>query len=560
MPTLTAEQYKKPLVSLGVIAEKDFDALVAEAAKASVPFDQYMLQKEMISDTRMGEVTAELLGVPFVKVSSLVIPDEVFSIIPEPVARKQQAIAYERTPDVVRVAMSDPGQLEFVRNLEKKTGERVEVAYATAKDISGVLGRYKKELKQAFDEMIQSVIQSAGTAYQPEDLPIIKIVETIMLYGYDNGASDVHIEPQEKATVVRFRIDGILHDVISIPKQLHDLITSRIKILAKLKIDEHRAAQDGKFQFETGEERVDARVSITPVVEGEKVVIRLLAGKLRQHSLNTLGFSESDLKKVTDAMNRPFGMILVTGPTGSGKTTTLYAILKILNEREVNIATIEDPVEYEIAGINQIQVNPDTNLTFAEGLKSIVRQDPDIVMVGEIRDNETAAIAVNAALTGHLVLSTLHTNDSATAVPRLIDMKVEPFLLASTINIVIAQRLVRRICSNCIQSYVLKADDATTEIPLAIKEVLFQGKSSVRLSKGKGCNVCHFRGLSGRVGIYEILAVTDEIRELIMQRANADIIRKEAIRLGMNTMFLDGISKVVTGQTTLDEVMKEMII
>lgn len=560
MSLVPAEQLKKALDTLGVVKEADFLALEEEARKSGTTIEEYLVQKEMISDSRLGELTAELLGVPFVSLASTVVPDEVLSLIPEPVARKQWAVAYERTPDVLRVAMGDPRNLEFLRALEKRTGEHIEAAYATRRDLTTAFSHYKKELKQAFDDLLAKVIQTAGTAYNPEDLPIIKIVETIMLYGYDNRASDVHIEPQEKSTVVRFRIDGILHDVITIPKQLHDLIVSRIKILSKLKIDEHRAAQDGKFQFTSGEERVDARVSITPVVEGEKVVIRLLAGKLRQHSLATLGFSDGDLKKVQAAMNRPFGMILVTGPTGSGKTTTLYAILKVLNEREVNIATIEDPVEYEIAGINQIQTNYDTNLTFAEGLKSIVRQDPDIIMVGEIRDNDTAAIAVNAALTGHLVLSTLHTNDSATAVPRMIDMKVEPFLLASTINIVVAQRLVRRICSNCIQSYVVKASELDEQVPRAIKEMLFQGKDTIRLSKGKGCNFCHFRGLVGRVGIYEILEISDPIRELIMQRANADIIRKEAIRLGMTTMFQDGMTKVVTGMTTLDEVMHEMVL
>ncbi len=558
MPAVAEAALKKTLADLGLVPEADFTALAAEAKALGEDIAEFLVDKNVISDQNLGALVADLLGVPFVRLSTQPIDDATLAVIPEQVARRQMAVAYGRTDGTVRLAMQDPANLEFIRAIEKKTGLRASVAYATRRDIESTFGRYRKELKVAFTELIDKQIQSAGAAYQPEDLPITKIVDTILAYGYENRASDVHIEPQEKQTVVRFRVDGTLHDVVAIPKRLHELIVARIKILSKLKTDEHRAAQDGKFAFRSEGERVDVRVSIAPIIEGEKVVMRLLAGKSRQYSLEELGLSPGDMKRVRKAMDRPFGMIVVSGPSGSGKTTTLYAMLKILNEREVNIATIEDPVEYQLTGINQIQVNPETNLTFAEGLKSIVRQDPDIIMVGEIRDQETAAIAANAALTGHLVLSTLHSNDAPTCVPRLLEMKVEPFLMASTLSMIMAQRLVRRICPNCIESYTVHEEDLPDTLPKEVRKILFSRKGTAQLYKGHGCGVCGFRGTLGRVGIYETIEVDEAIRDLIMQRASADVVRREAIRRGMTTMFEDGVAKVLAGVTTIDEVLREI--
>lgn len=558
MSAVAPATLKKTLLELGLVPEADFEAYAAEAKALNEPIEDFLVEKNVITDENLGALVADLLGAPFVRLNIQPIDDDVLTIIPEPVARKQMAVAYARTADVVRLAMQDPANLEFVRAVEKKTGLKASVAYATRRDIETVFSRYRKELKAAFGELIDKHIQSAGAAYKPEDLPITKIVDTIMAYGYENRASDVHIEPQEKQTVVRFRVDGTLHDVVAVPKRLHELIIARIKILSKLKTDEHRAAQDGKFQFRSEGERVDVRVSIAPIIEGEKVVMRLLAGKSRQYSLEEIGLSQKDMKKARKAMDRPFGMIIVSGPSGSGKTTTLYAMLKILNEREVNIATIEDPVEYELSGINQIQVNAETNLTFAEGLKSIVRQDPDIIMVGEIRDQETASIAANAALTGHLVLSTLHSNDAPTCIPRLLEMKVEPFLMASTISLIVAQRLVRRVCPNCIQSYTVQEDQLPENLPKEVRKALLGGKRTVQLYKGNGCAVCNFRGTLGRVGIYETMEVDEAIRDLIMARASADVIRREAVRKGMDTMFEDGIAKVLAGVTTIEEVLDEI--
>ncbi|MEY4744377.1 MAG: hypothetical protein RL272_322, partial [Candidatus Parcubacteria bacterium] len=402
--------------------------------------------------------------------------------------------------------------------------------------------------------------EAAREKGEEEDETVVTAVQLILSYAYQHGASDVHVEPREKEVVVRYRIDGILHDVVSLPREILDPMVTRIKILARLRTDEHFAAQDGKLQEILDGERVDVRVSVLPIVDGEKVVMRLLSEKGKRFNLEDLGFADRDMKKLRRHMQKSFGMILATGPTGSGKTTTMYAVLKILNTRDVNIATIEDPIEYAIEGINQIQANTKTGLTFASGLRSIVRQDPDIIMVGEIRDEETAGIAVNAAMTGHLVLSTLHTNDAATTLPRFRDMKIEPFLIASTVNVIIAQRLARRICARCIVSYDANHGELVAQgIPedvIAKLQASSAKKDVLRLYHGKGCDRCNHTGYLGRVGVYELLEVDDAIRELIMKGADANTIAKKAVENGMTTMFEDGLEKVNAGLTTIDEVVR----
>ncbi len=388
-----------------------------------------------------------------------------------------------------------------------------------------------------------------------ERIPAEKIVDMLIRYAYQDGTSDIHIEPQEDASLVRFRIDGILHDVLTLPKALHDQIIARIKVISRLRTDEHLSPQDGKMRMKLEEENLDIRVSILPIVDGEKVVMRLLSSKARQLNLKDLGMNDFDLTKVHHGYTKSYGMILSTGPTGSGKTTSIYSILKILNTREKNITTTEDPVEYRIKGVNQIQVNPKTDLTFANSLRSILRQDPNIVFVGEIRDAETANIAVNAALTGHLVLSTLHTNDSATALPRLMDMGVEPFLVASTVNVIVAQRLVRQICEMCKSSYSVTLEDIVKNLPQDAVKRHFD-KKIVTLYQGKGCKVCHNTGYTGRSGVFEVLEVTPTIKKLIVQKADSDIIVAEAIKSGMSTMLDDGLDKCVKGQTTIEEVLR----
>ena len=389
-----------------------------------------------------------------------------------------------------------------------------------------------------------------------DDAPIEKIVNLLIEFAYQDKTSDVHIEPQEKECLIRFRIDGVLHDVLHLPKPFHDRIIARIKILSRLRTDEHLSPQDGKLRIKLEEENLDIRVSIIPIVDGEKVVMRLLASRYQQFSLADLGMRESDLKKVTGSYNKSYGMILSTGPTGSGKSTSIYAILKVLNTREKNITTIEDPVEYRIQGVNQIQTNPKTNLTFASGLRSILRQDPNIVLVGEIRDDETAGIAVNAALTGHLVLSTLHTNDAATALPRLIDMGVEPFLVASTVNIIIGQRLIRKICEICKASVELSREQLVKNLSEDIVQKHFGATASVRAYQGRGCRICHNTGYSGRVGIYEVLVISKEVKRLIAEKKDSDVILKQALSEGMDTMMDDGLKKVASGETSIEEVLR----
>ncbi|MBI2592684.1 MAG: type II/IV secretion system protein [Candidatus Colwellbacteria bacterium] len=387
-----------------------------------------------------------------------------------------------------------------------------------------------------------------------DKLSIIDLVDGLMNRAYISDASDIHIDPEEARVVVRMRIDGVLHDTFVLPKEIQPEVMTRIKVLSNLRTDEHQAAQDGRFRVTAASgESIDIRVSIVPTYYGENAVLRLLAEKSALFTLETIGFSQEDLKKVKGAIERPYGMILATGPTGSGKTTTLYAILKILNTREVSVVTIEDPIEYAVEGINQIQANPRTGLNFATGLRSILRQDPNIIMVGEIRDEETAAIAVNAALTGHLMLSTLHTNDAATTLPRLIDMKVEPFLIASTVNIAIGQRLVRTICPDC------KTKKNLTDIELkSITDIvpvkLLEGK--LEFYYGKGCNKCDSSGYKGRIGVHEVMTIDEEIREAIMARKNSDQIREIAIKSGMTTMLEDGFKKALAGTTTIEEVLR----
>ncbi|MBI4128860.1 MAG: type II/IV secretion system protein [Parcubacteria group bacterium] len=514
-----------------------------------------LLDRSIVKPDELGQLVANLYKVKFVDLGRENILPDVLQIIPELVATKKSAIAFRRDPQGLKVAMSDPEDYEFLKLLEKKTGERVIPYYCPEILIQQGLPQYRASIKQQFEDVIKiNVLKAKGA--KAEDVSIIKIVDTLIEYAFQNKASDIHIEPRKEDLLIRFRVDGILHDVLTLPISLHDLIVTRIKILSKLRTDEHRSAQDGKMAMEVDTHEVDIRVSILPTTLGEKVVMRLLTPDTRLTSLEELGLSAHDLKIVHAAIERPHGMILSTGPTGSGKTTTLYSVLRLVNKREVNISTIEDPVEYYLEGMNQIQVNPKTNLTFASGLRSLLRQDPDIIMVGEIRDQETASIAINAAMTGHLVLSTLHTNDAATALPRLYDMRVEPFLIASTIDIIIAQRLVRKICTKCIASYTVTDAELSRLLGTDIDISKYVYEDQARVYRGKGDATCGHTGYQGRIGLFEVLEMNDAIRELIINKADADQIRAAARENGMVTMLEDGLEKALTGKTTIDEIIR----
>jgi len=558
---MTNKKLEELLVRPGFIREKAFKSALAQANEQKKNLEDLLVSLDLIDEEQLTQLIAESSGYDFVNLRKKKIDLDVLNFVPPVVARAKKVIVFRRTDHELDVAMRDPDDLETINFIEKRTGMKVSPYFVSENDIDNALSKYKVDIKIEFGKIMEQLKNPELTREERDSL-IVKMVSTIIQYGYENRASDVHIEPYERKVLIRFRIDGKLHDVLELSKEFAEYIVSRIKILSGMRTDVHRAAQDGKMRFATGEEKIDIRVSILPVTQGENIVLRLLSSKARQFSLASLGLLSGDFRKLKKAMEEPHGMILVTGPTGCGKTTTLYAILKILNKRDVHISTIEDPVEYDIEGISQIQVNSKTNLTFAKGLRSIVRQDPDIIMVGEIRDEETAGIAVNSALTGHLVLSTLHTNDSVTTLPRLIDMKIEPFLVASTINVVVAQRLVRKICESCRYSYhISDKEKAMIDYDPGVKEFLMEKGYYKKLSKldfykGSGCTVCSNTGYSGRLGIFEVLEMEENIKEAIMKRANSDELMAIARKNGMTAMLEDGMEKVLNGITTLEEVMR----
>lgn len=559
MSTKTS-QLLESLVESELLSNEQAEETRKKLEVSDKPLEDILVEEGYISDENLGQIIADYYKVPFVDLKKIKIRDDILQIIPEVVAKKQRIIAFDRGKDGLKIAMVDPENEEMIRFISKKTGDPVIPYYSTNLNISEALQLYRKGIKEEFKEIIDtSVKETQEKPGADRELPVTRIVDTILEYAYYNKASDIHIEPHDKKIAVRFRIDGVLHDLLFLPKNILQYIVTRVKIISRLRTDEHRSAQDGKFQVKYEKKKVDIRVSIVPVSDGEKIVMRLLSEKSRRFGLPDLGLAEKDLEIVTRNFQKPYGMILATGPTGSGKTTTLYAILKILNTRKVNISTIEDPIEYDIEGVNQIQVNPQTNLVFASGLRSILRQDPDIIMVGEIRDEETAGIAINSAMTGHLVLSTLHTNDAPTTLPRLLDMEIEPFLVASTVNVAIGQRLVRKIHQGCMESYLPDSNELEqlNRIvgPAKAKE-LGLSKEGIRLYRGKGCELCHNTGYEGRIGIFEVLEMNENIRKLVMDRTDSDTLRTEAIKGGMTTMFYDGINKVIQGTTTLEEVLR----
>lgn len=551
MSTTQNDQLYQALSQLNILDPKQLTEIYETSKTNNHSLSELLLQKDLISDENLGKIVADLEGVPLINLASQDIPEEVLHLIPEIVAKHQLVISFKQDPSGVHLAMANPADQKMLNYLSKKTGQNILRYYATKRDILEAISRYNQDITQTFDIIMAESIKAAkGTA--ESDPPIVKIVDTLLDYADRNHASDIHIEPLEEKSLVRFRTDGLLHDVVTLPKEIHDKLVTRIKVMASLRTDEHQASQDGKLEVHD----LDVRVSIVPITNGEKVVLRLLSERARGFSLEDLGFGEDDIKKVESARSKPHGMILATGPTGSGKTTTLYALLKKINNRSVNIMTIEDPVEYDMEGVNQIQVNNKTNLTFAAGLRSIVRQDPDVILVGEIRDEETAGIAINSAMTGHLVLSTLHTNDAATAIPRLFDMGIEPFLVASTVNIIIAQRLVRKIHPGCRASLEITPADLHGLASATLIQHFFGKAKKLRVYKGGGCKLDHDTGYEGRVGIYEVMVINDELRSAIMAKKDAAQIRELAIKNGMRTMLEDGLDKVKQGITTIEEVLR----
>jgi type IV pilus assembly protein PilB len=577
------QQLKAFLLDAGLVGEKQFNEALKKAEKTNQKAGDVLVSEGKISQEELIKLEAYILGVPFVNLKKEIVSSEVLKIIPEPIARKHNIVAFRKKLNDLEVAMLDPDDLRTIEFIKKKEPElKILPRLTTPESIKNVLHQYQKTLEAEFGEIIKKEavgIRALKEEEAPEEkeellkaaeeLPVIKIVDTLLKHAILQRASDIHVEPLEKEVVVRYRIDGILHDAMTLPRAASSGIVARIKVLSNLKLDEHRLPQDGRFKIETEEYKYSIRVSVLPVFDGEKIVMRLLPETAKALTLEGLGLRDEALEKVQDNLRKPVGMILVTGPTGSGKTTSLYAMMEILNTPGINISTIEDPVEYRMPRINQTQVNPKIGLTFASGLRSLVRQDPDIIMVGEIRDNETAGLAINAALTGHLVLSTLHTNDAPGAIPRLLDMEAEPFLISSTLEVVIAQRLVRRLCGEK-EKYTLKESELKNLQKHCDLERILKILKEERIVKLKDAfgDVEFYRpkptkeypeGYSDRIGIFEVLPITETIKELIVKRATSDQIMAQAQKEGMRTMIEDGFVKAAQGLTSIEEVLRVII-
>jgi type IV pilus assembly protein PilB len=552
------EVLRKIVLESGFVSKEDFEQAAKAAQDLNKPLTDVLLFRGLISEEVLGQLIAQHLQVPYIKIGNKVIPLELLQLVPEVLAKNYRAIPFKKEGNKLFVAMENPKDLEAHEVVKRKTGLQLVLHYITPPDFKKALSQYKRNIKTEFEKVIKENIEKTSGVDKKkkleevaEELPVIEILNTLLEYAVAEKASDLHIEIMEDKVLVRLRIDGILRDIIELPKAIQPALIARIKILSNLKIDEHRIPQDGRFRFDIGEEAISLRVSILPGFYGENAVMRLLFESARPLSLEELGLKGANLTRVTEQIKKPHGMILVTGPTGCGKTTTLYSILNMLNKSEVKICTIEDPVEYDIHRLTQIQVNPKTGLTFASGLRSLLRHDPDIMMVGEIRDKETATIAVHAALTGHLVLSTLHTNEASGALPRFMDMGIEPFLLNSTVNMVIAQRLVRHICKACIEEYM------PDQQAISFFEQRFGKKiSGQRFYRGAGCEECGTTGYKGRLGVFEIMVINEKLRELILAKASTDQLREEALNAGMALMIEDGLNKVASGLTTIEEVLR----
>ncbi|HDM31974.1 MAG TPA: type II/IV secretion system protein [bacterium] len=564
---LPEEKLKKVLIEGGFLTEKEFENYKKKAERLESDIGEILISEGVITLDYYYQLLSDYYKIPLAKSLSKKIDPKILSFIPEIVARERKAVAFDfdEKNNLLKVAMSDPTDIQTIEYLERLTGKKIEPYLETEQNLERLLSIYAEQSTVQFEEVVRKSVQAAsrmkvrGLEEAAKELPIVQLLDALIYYAIFSEASDIHIEPLEKEILVRFRIEGLLREIARFPKEILDPLVARIKLLSSLKIDVHYIPQDGRFRFTTKTGQVvDLRVSIMPQLHGEKVVMRLLRAT-RPLSLPELGLLKSSLEKVKKAISRSFGSIFICGPTGSGKTTTLYSILSILNRPEVNIVTIEDPIEYAIKYVNQIQVNPQAGLTFATGLRSILREDPDIILVGEIRDKETAEIATHAALTGHLLFSTLHTNDAPTAVPRLIEMGVPKFLVAATLNTVIAQRLVRKICKNCIYSYKPKK----SEIDAIKEQLLILGVKEEEIEiprlffRGKGCPICHGSGYKGRTGIFEILDINDQLREMIgAEGFDLEAFKKVARQAGYRTMFEDGLKKMELGITTLEEVLR----
>lgn len=570
------EKLKEFLLDSGLIKKEDIEkaSKESETSKQFKNIGELFVSEGKLEEDDLRRIEAYMLGIPYIDIGSEKISYEILSLIPEPIARKHNIVAYKKDEKNLEVAMVDTDDLNAIDFISKKTGLKILPRLTSSSSLKQALVSYQKSLKADLGDVIKTEmgslkeegdIKEEDLKKIAEDVPVIRIVDTLLKHAIVQNASDIHIEPGENDLLIRYRIDGILHDAMTLPRKSGLSITARIKVLSSLKLDEKRLPQDGRFKINLDGEDVSFRVSILPTHYGEKTVMRILREGGGHFSLESLGFHGEALEKIHNSMKQKTGMVLTTGPTGSGKTTTLYTILDILNTPEVNISTIEDPIEYQMKRINQTQVKPNIGFSFAEGLRSLVRQDPDIIMVGEIRDKETVSLAINASLTGHLVLSTLHTNSAAGTIPRLLDMGAEAFLLVSTIKVIIAQRLVRKLTDKK-EKYTLTQGAIDNLSKYAdMDKILKALKEEKVISSSATWKVIPFYkakpskendGYKGRVGIYEVLEISNSIREMIMSEKTSDDVEKQARKEGMFTMIEDGVFKAAQGITTIEEILR----
>jgi type IV pilus assembly protein PilB len=589
---------EKLLLDSKQVTKEQLEAVRDQHKGEKKPLQDLVIKSEVISEKDLTKLYAAEIDLPYIELNVREIKREVLRLIPERVARQYHVVLFGVEEDGSKLlAMEDPDDIQALNFLQKQLGDHIKVHVATESTIQSALDLYRGNISTELTKVISDETEAEADEEEideadlAEDSPIAQTVNLLIDYAVKANASDIHIEPREDQVVIRYRIDGILREANKLPKKVLGALVSRIKILSNLKIDERRAPQDGRFKVEIGGQLYALRVSTLPVVDGEKVVMRVLNESTNAITLEDLGYWGSSLEAVNHAIIQPHGMILVTGPTGSGKSTSLFSILSQLNKPSVNISTIEDPVEYRILGTNQTQVNPKAGMTFVNGLRALLRQDPNVIMVGEIRDSETASLAVQAALTGHLVFSTLHTNNAATTLPRLLDMQIEPFLIASTVRAVIGQRLVRRLCVDCRE--VVTPDEASLEqiaesfgtgtaavmnaIHKLEQQALADGIGKASSGKGEptnelstsetkitrlfkmhddGCETCGHSGYKGRMGIYEVLSNSPTVQKLIVGNATSDVIQAQAIKDGMITMQLDGLIKALRGQTSVEEILR----
>jgi type IV pilus assembly protein PilB len=577
---VSESELKTFILDSGLVSRKDVEAADEEAKKRKQSIGDILVSGGTLSSDALRRIKAYVLGIPFVNLKDMKVAFEILSLIPEPIARTHSIIAFKKSDTELEVAMLDTEDLPAIDSVRKKTGLKILPRLTDDESIKHSLLQYQKSLKEEFGDLISTearklkvVSENSGAEVSgeelkkmAEDLPIVRIVDTLLRHAIIQGASDIHIEALEGEVLVRYRIDGILHDAMTLPREAAGGIVARIKVLANLKLDEKRLPQDGRFKMETDGDKVSFRVSLLPTYYGEKIVMRLLRETGEGFTLDALGLHGAPLERIHQSMRQTTGIILISGPTGSGKTTTLYTILDILNTPDVNISTVEDPIEYQMKRVNQTQVNPAIGFTFAQGLRALLRQDPNIIMVGEIRDAETASLAINAALTGHLVLSTIHTNSAAGAIPRLMDMGVEPFLLVSTLRLVVGQRLVRKLCDGK-EAYTLDKVEREKVATDDKFDAAFAALTEEKLVKeGTKLDAVPFYkpvpsaecddGYKSRVGIHEILTVSPAIRDLILHGGTPDAIQEQGRKEGMLTMLEDGLYKAARGITSLEEVLR----